>query len=610
MVKRITSFLTHPNFFLPGALLLALSFNSSAQMFYNNGAVVYVAPVCTVQVNGGLENFGATAQFTNDGWMQMTLNSTQPIPGSVRLSSSSSMNGNGMYRVEQDWINNANFTANTSTVELYGNLQEFITGSNVTTFHNLTLSGTGSGVNRKKTQTLDANIDATGTMDIKNRELETQTNTMFVLNPSVLAIQMDSTVNAEGFVSSQDPGVLSRETNSTGSYLYPTGSSVNLTRYRPVRVMPTAATATAYTVRFINHNADLDGFNRAINDGLICNAIDTFYHAILRTGANPIPANITVYYNPTNDGTWTGLSHWRTNNNMWNDMAAVVNATSGPFTMKTRNNWLFANPGFPYILTEKKPQQPTLNCNNVCANSLNNLFTVTGTGTMYNWTVVGGQIVNGQGTSTINVNWGGNNGMIIVTDSSSVGCTSVPDTCFVTVYPSPTALFDTTSTGVWHNTWNFADLSTGGPITSWYWNFGDSTYSNQQNPTHIYNAAGTYTVTLIVTNSNGCIDTLVTTVTVNEGILIPNVFSPNGDGWNDQFYISNSGVKEFSIEIFNRWGTKIFETTAPEIRWDGRSTSGVMMSDGTYYFILKAVLKSGKDYSTTGFLSLLQGQTK
>jgi gliding motility-associated-like protein len=94
-------------------------------------------------------------------------------------------------------------------------------------------------------------------------------------------------------------------------------------------------------------------------------------------------------------------------------------------------------------------------------------------------------------------------------------------------------------------------------------------------------------------------------VTVNEGILIPNVFSPDGDGINDQFYIPNSGLKEFSIEIFNRWGIKVFESTADEIRWDGVSTSGVKLSDGTYYFILKAVSTSGKDYSTTGFLTLL-----
>jgi gliding motility-associated-like protein len=65
-------------------------------------------------------------------------------------------------------------------------------------------------------------------------------------------------------------------------------------------------------------------------------------------------------------------------------------------------------------------------------------------------------------------------------------------------------------------------------------------------------------------------------------------------------------MKEFTIEIFNRWGTKLWETTAPEIRWDGRTTAGVTVPDGTYFFILKAVSISGKDYSTTGYVSLIR----
>ncbi|MCX6311007.1 MAG: gliding motility-associated C-terminal domain-containing protein [Bacteroidetes bacterium] len=85
---------------------------------------------------------------------------------------------------------------------------------------------------------------------------------------------------------------------------------------------------------------------------------------------------------------------------------------------------------------------------------------------------------------------------------------------------------------------------------------------------------------------------------------MPNVFSPNGDGTNDEFYIPNSGLKEFKIEIFDRWGVKIFESEAPAIHWDGHSTSGQKCSDGTYYYILHA-LTDTRDYSTSGFLTLI-----
>jgi gliding motility-associated-like protein len=86
------------------------------------------------------------------------------------------------------------------------------------------------------------------------------------------------------------------------------------------------------------------------------------------------------------------------------------------------------------------------------------------------------------------------------------------------------------------------------------------------------------------------------------------VFTPDGDGVNDVWYIPNSGMKEFHVTIYDRWGAKVFETTADEIHWDGHSRSGHLLSDGTYYYVLKAILKSGageKDYSTTGYVTLL-----
>src|SRR6476620_1285339 len=119
-------------------------------IFFNNGALVYTAPSSIVQVNGGFENSGATAVFDNNGTMTVANSGT---PGTVRLSSGSVMQGNGTYFVEQDWINDASFSAGNSTVILNGDLQQFITSNTgvSTTFNNLTLTGTGIAANRKKT---------------------------------------------------------------------------------------------------------------------------------------------------------------------------------------------------------------------------------------------------------------------------------------------------------------------------------------------------------------------------------------------------------------------------------------------------------------------------
>ena len=196
---------------------------------------------------------------------------------------------------------------------------------------------------------------------------------------------------------------------------------------------------------------------------------------------------------------------------------------------------------------------------------------------------------------------------VAITDAN--GCVSLTQTFNVLVLPAPNALFDTASSGTYGSSYSFSDLSTPTvSITAWSWNFGDGDTSTQQNPVHTFPGAGTYTITEMVFNQAGCRDTFRVIITIGEGILIPNVFTPDGDGVNDVWYIPNSGMKEFHVTIFDRWGAKVFETTADEIRWDGHSTSGNLLSDGTYYYVLKAILKSSggeKDYSTTGYVTLL-----
>jgi gliding motility-associated-like protein len=587
------------------ALLLLLTSTMHAQIFYATGAVVAVSPGAILHCNGGM-TIDNTSSLQQNGDLTITKNSSLPLPGTLTIDNGSTVSGDGTYHVEQDWINNATFTAGTSTVELFGNTQQFITSTNatVTTFNNLDLTGTGSGNNRKKTlQNVDARSSNTGVLNIGDRELETQTKTFFVDNTATTAVLNVQTPGSEGFVSSLAPGTFSRATNNAATYLFPTGSSLNVTKYRPVDLIPNAAGANIYTARFVNHNADNDGFLRTATDGLICNAIDTFYHAILHpSGADP--ADVRLYYIAAVDGPWSGMSHWRTTNNQWNDMATVANATSGVFTTLTRAAWTFANPGDPYILTDVRPAAPAIVCPTVCENSSGNIFVVNGTPNgNFQWTVPSnGNIIAGQGSDSVFVDWTTGVGFVTVYEVTSTGCNSLPDSCAPTVSPAPVANFNDTASGAYNNDWFFVDASTG--ATSWLWDFGDGNTSTSQNANHHYTSSGTYTVTLTTVNAAGCVDTITSIITVLEGVLIPNVFTPNGDGVNDAFYIPNSGLTEYSLEIYDRWGVKIFESTAPEIRWDGRSTSGMPCSDGTYYYILKAITPI-KDYSTTGYVMLI-----
>jgi gliding motility-associated-like protein len=154
----------------------------------------------------------------------------------------------------------------------------------------------------------------------------------------------------------------------------------------------------------------------------------------------------------------------------------------------------------------------------------------------------------------------------------------------------------------------FANGSTGANNYSWF--FGDNTSSSQQNPSHTYTAQGTYTVILVAWNNNpACADTVTLTIVVYEQIVIvlPNVITPNGDGQNEMFKATTSGVTDITGKIFNRWGIVVGEWSGGvNGGWDGKTKSGSLASSGTYYYVLIATGADGKQYEQKGYIELLQ----
>lgn len=123
----------------------------------------------------------------------------------------------------------------------------------------------------------------------------------------------------------------------------------------------------------------------------------------------------------------------------------------------------------------------------------------------------------------------------------------------------------------------------GGIIETWSWNFGTDVVSSAQNPTYSYVSPGVYSVQLTVIDENGCSDQISHTVVVNNNLLIPSGFSPNGDGKNDVFEILGlEGVDGATIQIFNRWGSIVYESNdyKPGNFWDGDD-----VPVGTYFYI-------------------------
>ncbi|MDY6800063.1 MAG: gliding motility-associated C-terminal domain-containing protein [Bacteroidota bacterium] len=120
------------------------------------------------------------------------------------------------------------------------------------------------------------------------------------------------------------------------------------------------------------------------------------------------------------------------------------------------------------------------------------------------------------------------------------------------------------------------------------WSGDESPFENNlPSASYFFDAAGTYSISLNVTDkTSATVYSETKTHSIQDTLKIPNVFTPNNDGVNDLFIVESNGIIPLEISIFSRTGTLIFKTKAPIIVWDGRNTSGSMVSPGIYYYIL------------------------
>ncbi len=141
----------------------------------------------------------------------------------------------------------------------------------------------------------------------------------------------------------------------------------------------------------------------------------------------------------------------------------------------------------------------------------------------------------------------------------------------ITVFPKPIANFsaDKYEVSIFEPEVEFTDESIG--AINWEWNFGDNSYSNLTDPIHEYQDTGLFTVTQIVYNEFGCLDSIqgFIHVTPEFAFYVPNAFTPNNDGLNDIFLGKGFGYIEYQFYIFDRWGNKILDTKDDTLGWDG-----------------------------------------
>ncbi len=149
--------------------------------------------------------------------------------------------------------------------------------------------------------------------------------------------------------------------------------------------------------------------------------------------------------------------------------------------------------------------------------------------------------------------------------------------------------------------------------TSYLWDFDSGNeQSAEVSPEFIFPShIGTYSVKLIATNDEGCIDSITKVITVKDELIqyVPNAFTPDGDEFNQTFrpiFSSGFDSQNYTFLIYNRWGETIFESHDSNIGWDG-TYQGEMVVEGTYIWnITVKQLHSDAFETFSGHLSLIR----
>lgn len=246
------------------------------------------------------------------------------------------------------------------------------------------------------------------------------------------------------------------------------------------------------------------------------------------------------------------------------------------------------------ILILDAPSIPTIYSNSTyCTGDSINIFTDSIQGFNYQW--------NGPDSlsSTIYNNWianvdSNNSGAyyLIVIDSN--GCSSENYT-LIKVYDYPIVNLGNDTIVCIDSLPNFI-LQVDSTYNFYTWQDGSTNYY------YDVLSAGLYYVTVEI--GGGCTTTDSISIQTDSCIInsIANIFTPNGDGINDYFVIKNLEYYPNSrLEIYNRWGTMVFEDNNYSNNWDGGK-----QKTGTYYYIFYPNDSSGKSKLQKGYISLIR----
>lgn len=197
-----------------------------------------------------------------------------------------------------------------------------------------------------------------------------------------------------------------------------------------------------------------------------------------------------------------------------------------------------------------------------------------------------------------------------VTDNNN--CTAIiskPN--YIKVYPRPKADFNYTPKEINISVTPvvFTNFTKGDSVMQYSWFIDDDYESDQKHFSKIFKDSGSIKISLLAVNTWGCRDSISHDIFVIDTfiIFIPNAFSPNFDGINDEFRVGGLGIRNLEMNIYNRWGEKLFyrKDNFNGFGWNGIYL-GEVVQEGPYMYTIMARDHKNRPYYFKGMVTVLR----
>ncbi|NTW32643.1 MAG: hypothetical protein HGB12_08475, partial [Bacteroidetes bacterium] len=402
----------------------------------------------------------------------------------VKASTNFVLSNNAVLSLSGNLINNGNVitktpSTDTDTLKFCGTTAQVISGSGTNTLKNLKLKNS-SGL------TLSNAVTVEGSLFLTNGILTTtSTNILSITNNSNTAIVSPSTTR-------YIDGPLKWTLASGTAYSFPVGKGGT---YYPFALTPTG---TAPIIQVEAFNADCGGTALPIFSSL---STSEYWSASVSSGT--FTDGVIGLTRQAALGTLNAIGRSATINGTYTNLNGTVSGTSIINSDATGSSL-----GFFVMATECVPPTPSISGSaTACVGQTGSVYSVSGTGNTYAWTVTGGSITAGAGTPEITITWGtGSSGTVDITETKGDGCSAVATQKAVTINALPTPGITPTAAVCENTTGNVYTTESGKSSYDWTVTGGSITAgggTGDNTATVTWGAAGTGHVKVNYT-SNGC----------------------------------------------------------------------------------------------------------